>query len=229
MIGVVNEWMRVAIGVLGPRRRRWATSGPRLHVEVRMAEPAHVDALLRRLARLPEVEPAIRRVDLNPFLRRAIVELDPAGAPTERIVSLIEQAEAECGLGRRAVPARARAPGRPGAAGPPGRRARGRRRRVLAGGGRPVDRAARPAVRDRRARHHLGLRGHADPAAVGRGPARSPDHQPVSGPRHRVRAGADAEPHGSAGGRGAPLSPGRRAAGAAAGVARARAGALPAR
>jgi cation-transporting ATPase I len=63
-----------------------------------MAEPAHVETLVRRLGRLPETEPAIGRIDLNPFVRRAVVEFDPAGITPADILSLIEQVEAECGL-----------------------------------------------------------------------------------------------------------------------------------
>jgi hypothetical protein len=44
-----SDWLRAARGVFGPRRRRWATCGPRLHIEVRIEQPEDAAALASRL------------------------------------------------------------------------------------------------------------------------------------------------------------------------------------
>ncbi len=98
MFAGMNDWVRAARGVFGARRRRWAVNGSRLHVEVRLGEAAHRDALAARLEAAARADRGIRRVDVNPFLRRAVIEFDPAAGTPDRLVALVERAETECGL-----------------------------------------------------------------------------------------------------------------------------------
>lgn len=103
----VKDWLRAVRGVLGPRQRRWTSAGPRLHIEVRLAQPGDAGALARELAALIEHEPAIALIDVNPFLRRAILAIDPDRATADRVVALVEQAEVRCDLDRQDFPAEA--------------------------------------------------------------------------------------------------------------------------
>ena len=97
-----SDWLRVARGVFGPRRRRWATCGSRLHVEVRTEQPGDAAALTSRLRDLTQDESGIAWVDVIPVLRRAVLAFDPAVIEPDRLVAVVEQAEADCGFGSRA-------------------------------------------------------------------------------------------------------------------------------
>jgi cation-transporting P-type ATPase I len=97
----LNDWLRAARGVFGTRRRRWATCGPRLHVEVRIEQPGDAATLASRLDDLAQGEPGIAWVDVIPVLRRTVLAFDPVAIDPERLVALVERAEAACGFGGR--------------------------------------------------------------------------------------------------------------------------------
>src|SRR4029453_2622956 len=99
-----SDWLRAARGVFGPRRRRWATGGPRLHVEVRIEQPEDAAALASRLGDLAQGEPGIAWVDVIFVLRRAVLAFDPVAIDPERLVALGAGGEAEGGFGGRPFP-----------------------------------------------------------------------------------------------------------------------------
>jgi cation-transporting ATPase I len=101
----LDDWLRAARGVFGPRRRRWTRCGSRLHVEVRAVQPGDAGALAERLRALTPSEPGVAWVDVIPFLGRAVLAFDPVATGPDELLRLVERAELECGFAKRALPA----------------------------------------------------------------------------------------------------------------------------
>ncbi|HEV7861613.1 MAG TPA: hypothetical protein VGR20_02895, partial [Acidimicrobiia bacterium] len=83
----------------GTARRVWS-GGDRVHVEVKVAAPAELDAFTARLEQLLDGQPGVEWSELTPGLGRVVIAADPGVVDGGRLIELVEAVEAEFGVHR---------------------------------------------------------------------------------------------------------------------------------
>lgn len=103
MLSPLAPLRRVLDRAAGRTRRTWAGDG-RYHVEYRRVDAVHAVDLARRVREVVAVHEGVLWVEVNPFVHRVVVGVDPDRIDLADLVALVERVEAEFGVSAHPFP-----------------------------------------------------------------------------------------------------------------------------